>query len=484
MKQVDSSQRSEGHPPTPRSPVRRIGLISPYTGGNLGNAAIISALVANIRKRIPGAEIVGITLKPADTRLRHGIEAFPITSVPRPNYSQYFVTTLETRPPEAPKPSRVKEWLKRVPLLHRSWRAIRLCFMELKHISAAARLVRRLDRVVVAGGGALDDFWGWPWGHPWSLFKWGAVSRMCRVPFMFVSVGKCSLQWPLSRFFIRAALGLAQYRSYRDPESKLGVQSLIDARNDPVYPDLAFSYPCPVVQTSRQNASQDDRLTVGISPMAYCDPRVSPLKDEKRYAAYLAQMAEVVRCLLNQGYRILFFTTDGIDAATVDDVQALVSGSPGDAGAIETLPAATEQSVDDFLKAVSRADLAIASRLHAVLLSHLNATPVLALSFDPKVDAHMNRMGQTDYCLRIDNWEVEALIARFDALRSARKSVQDRLRSDALRFRTELDAQYDRILGTNSSLPAAFEDRIEGPVQSSSPVTAKCLHHETPRTLS
>ncbi len=74
---------------TPYRPIRRIGLISPYTGGNLGNAAIISAMIANIRKRIASVEIVGITLNPDDTRRRHGIQAFPITAVSRSNYSPY-----------------------------------------------------------------------------------------------------------------------------------------------------------------------------------------------------------------------------------------------------------------------------------------------------------------------------------------------------------------------------------------------------------
>ena len=56
--------------------VRRIGLVSPWSGGNLGNEVIISAMIANIRKRIIGAEILGITLNTRATRLRLGILGF------------------------------------------------------------------------------------------------------------------------------------------------------------------------------------------------------------------------------------------------------------------------------------------------------------------------------------------------------------------------------------------------------------------------
>jgi polysaccharide pyruvyl transferase WcaK-like protein len=433
-------------------PIRRVGLITPYSGGNLGNATIISAAIVNIRKRIPDVEILGITLSPGETSRRHGIEGFPLAGISIPYYRVFESGISETSQRQIPKPGRIKQWLKKIPLLRSFVRAIRACGAELAHILAAARVVRKLDRAIVPGGGALDEFWGGPWGHPWALFKWSVLCKVYGVPFLFVSVGKSALERPLSRFFVRIALRLAEYRSYRDLESKIAVQTLIDARNDPVFSDLAFSYPCPVVQSSHGNISPDDRLLVGVSPIAYCDPRSWPHKDEARYAAYVSHLAEMVQWLLEKGHRVLFFTTDGPDIATVDDVRAMISGAAIDAGSIQILPGSTEHSPDSFLKGISGADLIIASRLHGVILSHLNATPVLALSFDPKVDAHMNAMEQQDYCLNIDHLKLDALIERFTALRAARQRVQAQLRSTALRFRDLLDQQYDRILGVSKSV--------------------------------
>ena len=380
-----------------------------------------SAMIANIRKRIAGVEILGITLNPDDTRRRHGIEAFPLAGVSRPYYGLFNSYSSKTRRRQTQNLGRIKQWLKKIPVLRSFLRAIRTCGMELAHIAAAARVVRKLDRIIIPGGGTLDDFWGGPWGQPWTLFKWSVLSRVYGVPFLFVSIGKSSLERPLSRFFVRIALRLAEYRSYRDYDSKIAVQTLIDARDDQVYPDLAFSYPCPIVQTSHGNGSQDGGLVVGVSPIAYCDPRVWPRKDERRYAAYVSQLAEMVKWLMKERHRVLFFTTDGPDTTTVDDVQAMISGSAIDVDAIQTLPGSTEQSPDSLLKGISRADLIIASRLHGVILPHLNATPVLALSFDPKVDAHMNAVGQKDYCLNIDHLQLDTLIERFTALKAARQ---------------------------------------------------------------
>jgi len=288
------------------------------------------------------------------------------------------------------------------------------------------------------------------------------LSRIYGVPFLFVSVGKCSLERSLSRFFVRIALRLAEYRSYRDADSKIAVQALIHAPDDPVYPDLAFSYPSPVSQASHR-VSRDARLVVGVSPIAYCDPRVWPRKDERCYAAYVSQLAEMVRWLIREGCQVRFFITDSPDAATVDDLQSMISASAIDGDVIQTLASSTEQSPDSLLKEISDVDLTIASRLHGVILSHLNATPVLALSFDRKVDAHMNEVGQKDYCLSVDHLRLEMLIERFTALEAAREREQDHLRFAALRFRRLLDVQYDRILFAPRSSFVTSDDHNQIP---------------------
>ena len=435
-----------------RRRIRRVGLISP-TSGNLGNATMQSAMIANLRKRIVGVEIVGITLNADDTRRRHGIEAFPLSAVSRPSYGLLNSGASHAHNQLALRLSPIKQWLKHVPLLGRMLRTVRNWCMELAHIATAVRVVRKLDRVIVPGGGAVGDFWGGPWGHPWTLFKWSMISRVCGVPFLFVSVGQSPLERPLSRFFLSVALRLAEYRSYRDHGSKNAAETLIGARNDPVYPDLAFSYARPEVQTLCGNGSQDRRLVIGVSPIAYCDPRTWPRKDGRRYAAYVTKLAEMVKWLIKERHRVLFFTTDGPDALTLDDVQTIIRAGDLAADAVRILPGSTEQSPESLLKGISCADLTIASRLHGVILSHLNTTPVLALSFEPKVDAHMSAVGHKDYCLSIDNLRLDTLIERFTALKAARQQERAHLRCAAVRFRDLLDVQYDRIVGATQSGP-------------------------------
>lgn len=431
----------------PGRPVRRLALVSPWGGGNLGNSAILSAVILNISKRISAVEFVGITLNPEQTRCRYGIEAFPLAAVTHPQHGQWNTGNPKARERQTSKRVRVMQWLKRIPLVGSFLRVVRTWSQEMAHIAAATRIVRGLDGVIIPGGGALDEFWGGPWGHPWNLLKWSVLSRIYRVPFLFVSVGKCSLERRASRFFVRIALRLATYRSYRDPDSKIAVQALIDASDDPVFPDLAFSYPAPVIHTLKCADPRNGRLVVGVSPIAYCDPRVWPLKDERRYVAYLRQLAEMVKWLLKEGHQLLFFATDSPDLETIKDVLTSIADTPKDSDAILTLPGPVEQSINNHLEGIGQADLIIASRLHGVILSHLVAIPVLAISYDPKVDAQMSIAKQKDYCLNIDALELDTFIERFEALKTARLREAARLRSAALLFRQQLDSQYDRILG-------------------------------------
>lgn len=426
-------------------PRRRLGLVSPWAGGNLGNSAILSAVMLNLSARMRDVEFVGITLNPEQTRHRYGIDSFPLSASCGTQYVRLSTGDYEVRGRQTWKGARIKQWLKRVPIIGSILNIVRAWTREIAHIAAAAHVVQRLDGVIIPGGGALDEFWGGPWAHPWNLLKWSVLGRIYRVPIFFISVGKCCLQRRASRLFVSIALKLASYRSYRDPDSKTAVQILINAPNDPVFPDLAFSYPSPGLNARECVDRRNEELIIGISPIAYCDPRVWPIRDERRYLAYLYKLAEIVKWLLSHGYRLLLFATDSPDLEVIQDLLRMADISKNSA-AIQMLPGPVEQNVDHHLEAVGKADLIVASRLHGVILSHLAGVPVLALSYDAKVDVQMRITDQQDYCMSINALELPAFIERFEALKAAQSREAARLRSIASVFRQQLDSQYDRIL--------------------------------------
>src|SRR5215469_13995483 len=61
-------------------PIRRLALVTPWAGGNLGNSAILSSVIHNLSRRLSGIEFVGVTLNCEQTLRRLGIEFFPLTA--------------------------------------------------------------------------------------------------------------------------------------------------------------------------------------------------------------------------------------------------------------------------------------------------------------------------------------------------------------------------------------------------------------------
>src|SRR6266849_2990816 len=56
----------------------RVALLTPYTGGNFGDAAIQDAMIANLRLRLPDAQFSGISLNSDNYLRQHGTKAFPL----------------------------------------------------------------------------------------------------------------------------------------------------------------------------------------------------------------------------------------------------------------------------------------------------------------------------------------------------------------------------------------------------------------------
>src|SRR5216683_1426388 len=57
---------------------KKIGLLDHMGWGNMGDAAIQEAFIANIKSRLPHALLIGFSLYPDDTRKRHNIVSYPI----------------------------------------------------------------------------------------------------------------------------------------------------------------------------------------------------------------------------------------------------------------------------------------------------------------------------------------------------------------------------------------------------------------------
>ncbi len=242
----------------------RVALLTPYDGGNLGDSAIQEALIANLRRYDPDIDVCGITLHPARTSARHQIPCYPLTAMSRSHYQMKQDPASKV---DGGRPSmlyrRLRRMARAVPFLF--W--LKVLVDETLHVIRSYRLLRKVDVLVIAGGGQLDEEWGGSWGHPYALAKWSVLARAAGSSVVFLSVGACRIEAQLTGLFLKVALSLACYRSYRDEESRRLALGITPRADGPVVPDLAFSLSSPSIEPSTRLRSAV--LRVGVSPIAY-----------------------------------------------------------------------------------------------------------------------------------------------------------------------------------------------------------------------
>jgi polysaccharide pyruvyl transferase WcaK-like protein len=425
----------------------RVAFISPTGWGNLGDAAIIDSLIHGIRRRLPRAEILGFTQNPHDTTARHSVPAFTCTGVSIPKYK------MAEGPPDsddgvdgAPPPRPTARALARralalVPGVRPAVRVARLALAETRHRRLSAERIRHFDFVVVAGGGQLDDFWGGPFGHPYTLLRWGRLARAAGARYVVLSVGTGSLT-SLSARFVRRALALADYRSFRDGRSRELVGDPELTRDDPVVPDLAYGLP----RARPPALAGAPRPTVGVSPMAYADPRVWPVRDLARYRRHVDTLVALTVRLARAGHDVVLFTTDGPDRHSLAEVRdaALAQLGPDERARIRT-PA--YDGVDGLMRTLGGVEIVVAARLHGVMLGHIAGRPALAISHERKVRTLMEGMGQERYCYDIDDFDPDVGWQRLVDIMERRSELAAAIDRTVADYRRRVEAQYDFVFG-------------------------------------
>jgi polysaccharide pyruvyl transferase WcaK-like protein len=424
----------QSHPPT-------ILLLSPSGWGNLGDGAILDSTIHAIRSRWPAARVVGVTLSPGDTEKRHGIEGFLLAGRSLSGYGMIGRPEHGEAPWDADLPGTTR--LSRVGLLRRPVRFLNdtllTALAEPGHTRQAAQLVAQCDLVIAAGGGQLDEFWGGPWGHPFALYKWGRLARRAGVPFALLSVGMCELETKLARWFVHRALDLTTYRSFRDQVSSRRAAA-IGVRGDlPVVPDLAYGVALPTATT---RVGEGPVRRVGVSPIAYRDPRAWPGGDATFFQGYVQHLANFIRGLLADGCEVSLFGSDWPDWAVVDDVHAALS--PVERGQVSIVDTRTVNSLLEYL---SQLDLVMASRLHGLLLAQRAGRPTIALSYDLKVDTLMADMNFPQFCFPIATATGDDLLGAYRAIVPQLPAVQREVERRAKGYGDRVADQFEQVLG-------------------------------------
>lgn len=378
-----------------RTTALRVGLICEAGMGNIGNDASFEAVLASLRRQHPGAEI-DVLCATADTvRSRYQIKTTQMAAYPQRRHVPSPAAIPLKVLCKAADPFRIASW------------------------------VSGHDAVIVTGTGILDATLPIrPWGPPLVLFAVSAASRLFGVKIAYVSVGAGPVNDKLSKKLLYWAARLADYRSFRDAESRAAVQQWgVATERDHVYPDLAFSLPVP-----ETGAGDPNTVCVGVMEYHGSD-------DDRRDAAaireaYLAQMKSLVLRLLAEGRKVRFIIGDanGSDDKVVAEILAAAQSQEPDIDG-SRLVANPVVAYGDVLREISQAGSVVAIRFHNVVAALQLGKPTVAISYGIKTDSIMSDAGLPEFCVPVKGLTTDQVTRKLTVAESRAAEIRDALRT-------------------------------------------------------
>ena len=423
---------------------RAIGLLDHMGYGNLGDAAIQDSVIANIKKRLPNAVLVGFSQLPEDTIMRHGIPSHPIRwSCPTPEkMGRQAFDRMSFK-------LRLKSALKSQPLVYTWAKPLTDFVREALFWVQSYRALRNLDMLIISGGGQLCELWGGPWCHPYTIFKFALLTKIARKKLYFLNVGAGPLEHPLSKLFTRCAVRCADYVSFRDHGSQELVRSLGVRMNMYVYPDPAYAL--ELQSYSHAVSASNSMPIVGVNPFGFCDPRVWPRKDNSLYQQYLEKITCFSEWLLERGYTLRVFTTEmSVDQLAIEDLKARLYSRLSSPELLSQVFGKASTTVNEILREMSQFDFIVTSKFHGIIFSHLLGKPVISLSYHTKMDVAMRALGQAQYCADVERFDVEWLIKAFRSLINDSRNIKSRSAAAVKEYAATLSQQFDHLFLANN----------------------------------
>jgi len=382
-------------------------LLTGYYGfGNTGDEAILAALVAGLRRRLPAVRIVVLSGDPGQTRHRHGVDAV-------------------------------------------AWRDPLAIVQE----------VRKCGLVVIGGGGLFQDYQGVDTGtlltprHGGVTFYAGPaiLAALAGKPVALHGLGFGPLDGAEGRRIVAAVARAAARVSVRDAASRALLESLgVAGARTTLSADPAFLLAPEGVRP------EDVLIGMGIEPAApIAGVALRPWSRGVEPEAWEREVAAGLDLFLERTSGSLLFVpfekspwSDDDDFALASrirrrlkhaDRSAVLSGllSPGDTASL-----------------IGGCDLVVGMRLHSIVFALAGSVAPVAIAYDPKVEALLERSGLSELVLPIGGLSAELLAARMELAHAERGRLQPILAAAAAGQRRLAESDLDALCALVENPPA------------------------------
>jgi polysaccharide pyruvyl transferase WcaK-like protein len=385
------------------APRLKIAVVANAGNTNLGDEAVLASTMAALRARLVDASICVYTVNPPDTAERHGVDSAPLRS--------RVTSRLPASRPRR-RPDSLRAVVRRIPVVAPILRAGVRCIhganrlaREPAFIVRSWRGLRETDLLMIAGSNQLEDWFGGPWGYPYTILLWTVLARLVGAPVAFVSVGAGPLSASLSHWMCVRALRLAAYASFRDAESLKLMRDLGYRGTGSVVPDLAFAL--ALGEPEARPTAVPPRIAINVYP--YRDPQYDPTETDggASFAEYVDTFAGLVAAASARGLQPVLFGSQRADARVLDLVQERLLALAPDLGEVERHMPAT---LAGLIAVIDGSDFVVATRYHAILLAVFRGRPTIGICYQSKSRRLLEMAGLGEYAVDAEGVNAGALL--------------------------------------------------------------------------
>ncbi len=350
-------------------------LISGYYGfNNIGDESILKAVVESLRADIDGVEISVLSQNPEDTSARFGVNG----------------------------------------VNRKSFRNI---------ISA----IRAADLLISGGGSLLQDV-----TSKKSIFYYLAIMKFARImrkPFFIYSQGIGPIKSDFNKKLTARVLKKAGGIVVRDEFSREFLTEIgIPAERIVVTADPVLAIPRAELETGLEVLAEN-----GMSSGRYVG---FAIKDSDTSSEFIKQVCDSIEWVIRErGYKAVLIPFHySQDVTVVEHLQKVLTarGFEDDVVCLKQ-----KYLTDEMLSIIGNMDFLVGVRLHALIHAAIMGVPMIAISYDPKVNSFMRSIDQKAMC-SIYDFKAEFFKEEFDKTVERKEQIKSQIAADLVDLKDSL----------------------------------------------
>lgn len=285
-------------------------------------------------------------------------------------------------------------------------RRIHSKFSELSALSDNCKLykeykdiVDEYDLVCIGGGNLLMSISNNYWAIKMNNLVKIAKNKNKKIFVMSIGAGPILLN--KSQKLFKETLELVDYITVRDEYSKyilknkLQISKKIEISGDPA---LLLNY-----KNDIEHKENRDNTNIAISVMPFGKQSFPNLPHYKTYGYYLDMYKNLIEYFYNRNANYIFylFSTEWSDYNTVLELQTHILKNSKYITE-RNLKVEYIKSLSDLLKFYKRQDLLIGTRMHSLIIGFTQLLPIVAISWQNKVEGFMKQINLLQYCHQLN----------------------------------------------------------------------------------